>query len=271
VIRAAVRLNRCRATSPRASSSSRNGSVSHCFRRQGARWCCRRRPGAAGTRRATAASGDEAESELRDGPTGGAFRLGVARKHGRKPPAGHPSRFHRAHPGSSSSCPPEPPAPCCSACFDYRLEAASSANPSPRRACGPWRCFEEELVLITAKACHGQARADLFAQHILAFAQGCSYRKRLRRLVRVADVPARTRARVRELSGDHRLRRGGNGLPPSCRARCCRAQRASATCCSTHAQAGARQRTHLVWSGEASPALAHLIGLLPTPKGAAAA
>ena len=28
-------------------------------------------------------------------------------------------------------------------------------------------------------------------------------------------------------------------------------------------------RTHLVWSGEASPALAHLIELLPTPKGAA--
>ena len=64
--------------------------------------------------------------------------------------------------------------------------------------------------------------------------------------------------------GDHRLRTPGPGcaIVPARGAAgaACRRRRAAAPA----AQARSNNRTHLVWSGDASPALARLIDLLPS-------
>jgi DNA-binding transcriptional LysR family regulator len=123
--------------------------------------------------------------------------------------------------------------------------------------------FDEELVLITAKHHPPVTRAaDLGRSTILAFAQGCSYRKRLEdwfgaanilpeRVLEFASYPAiiacvaagtgcaivpRTTLQSLRAAGDV----AEHPLPERVR----------------------RNRTHLVWNGPPSPALERLISLL---------
>ena len=213
---------------------------------------------------------DEAESELRGGPTRGAFRLGsLESTAGSRLPA-ILSRYHRAHPAVVIELSTGTTGALLQRVLDYRLEAAFVSEPFAATGLQSLPVFEEELVLITAKG-HAPVKraADLSRSTILAFTQGCSYRKRLEDWFGVADVLPERVLEFASYPAIIACVAAGTGcaiVPRSV----LQAQRAAADVLQHPLPKRVRDnRTHLVWSGEASPALAHLMELMPTPKGAA--
>jgi DNA-binding transcriptional LysR family regulator len=206
---------------------------------------------------------DEAESELKAGPARGPFRLGsLESTAGSRLPA-ILSRYHRLHPGVVIELSTGTTGGLLRRVLDYRIEAAFISEPFTAPSLNALPVFDEELVLITAKDHPPVTRAaDLRRSTILAFSQGCSYRKRLEdwfgaanmlpeRVLEFASYPAiiacvaaGTGCAIAPRSALQSLGAAGDvaehPLPERVR----------------------RNRTHLVWHGAASPALERLIGLL---------
>jgi DNA-binding transcriptional LysR family regulator len=212
---------------------------------------------------------DEAETELRAGPARGPFRLGALESTaGSRLPA-ILSRYHRLHPGVVIELSTGTTGALLRKVADYRLEAAFVSEPFSAPGLHAQGVFEEELVLITAQG-HPpvMGAADLARSTILAFSQGCSYRRRLEdwfgvaqrlpeRVLEFASYPAiiacvaaGTGCAIAPRSALESLRATGDvevhELPEAVR----------------------RNRTHLVWHGEASPALRRLMGVLEEGAGA---
>lgn len=208
---------------------------------------------------------DEAESELRAGAARGPFRLGsLESTAGSRLPAVL-SRYHRLHPAVVIELSTGTTGALLQKVLDFRLEAAFVSEPFTAPGLHAQPVFEEELVLVTAKDHPPVARAsDLGRSTLLAFAQGCSYRKRLEdwfgaanvlpeRVLEFASYPAiiacvaaGTGCAIVPRSVLQALRAGSDvrqhPLPDKVR----------------------RNRTHLVWSGEPSQALQRLMTLLAT-------
>lgn len=216
---------------------------------------------------------DEAESDVRAGPARGPFRLGsLESTAGSRLPAVL-SRYHRLHPAVVIELATGTTGALLQKVMDYRLEAAFVSEPFTAPDLNARAVFDEELVLVTAKD-HPPVRraADLGRSTILAFTQGCSYRKRLEdwfgasnvlplRVLEFASYPAiiacvaaGTGCAIVPASVLQALRAGSDvrqhALPDRVRV----------------------NRTHLVWRGDASPALQRLLALLlpveaaPAPK-----
>jgi len=213
---------------------------------------------------------EEAESELRAGPARGPFRLGsLESTAGSRLPAVL-SRYHRLHPAVEIELSTGTSGALVQRVGEFRIEAAFVSEPFSVGALTTRIVFEEELVLVTARD-HApvQRASDLARGTILAFSQGCSYRKRLEdwfgsanvlpeRVLEFASYPAiiacvaaGTGCAVVPQSVLQALRAGADVrqhvLPERIR----------------------RNRTHLVWLGEASPALQRLLALLPPVQAAA--
>jgi DNA-binding transcriptional LysR family regulator len=80
------------------------------------------------------------------------------------------------------------------------VEAAFASGPFTAPSLQARRVFEERLVLVTSKAiCKVSGPADLGRSTLIAFAQGCSYRKRIEECTRSARAapPARHHVRPR--------------------------------------------------------------------------
>lgn len=206
---------------------------------------------------------DEAETDVRAGPARGPFRLGsLESTAGSRLPA-ILSRYHRLHPAVVIELSTGNTAALLQKVMDYRLEAAFVSEPFTAPDLSSQPVFDEELVLVTSKDHPPITRAaDLGRSTILAFTQGCSYRKRLEdwfgqanvlpeRVLEfgsypgiIACVAAGTGCAIVPVSVLQSLRAGNDVqqhvLPERIRA----------------------NRTHLVWSGEASPALQRLLALL---------
>jgi DNA-binding transcriptional LysR family regulator len=206
---------------------------------------------------------DEAESDLRAGPARGPFRLGsLESTAGTRLPAVL-SRFHRLHPAVVIELATGTTGALLQKVIDYRLEAAFVSEPFTAPDLSARPVFEEELVLVTSKDHPVVSRAaDLGRSAILAFTQGCSYRRRLEdwfgasnvlpeRVLEfgsypaiIACVAAGTGCAIVPASVLKSLRAGNDvrqhALPERVRV----------------------NRTHLVWSGEASPTLQRLLDLL---------
>jgi DNA-binding transcriptional LysR family regulator len=206
---------------------------------------------------------DEAESDVRAGPARGPFRLGsLESTAGTRLPAVL-SRFHRLHPAVVIELGTGTTGALVQQVMDYRLEAAFVSEPFNAPDLNTRPVFDEELVLVTSKD-HPPVRraADLGRSTILAFTQGCSYRKRLedwfgagnvlpQRVLEfasyqaiIACVAAGTGCAIVPASVLQALRTGPDVrqhvLPDRVRI----------------------NRTHLVWRGEASPALQRLLDML---------
>ena len=206
---------------------------------------------------------DEAESAVRAGPARGPFRLGsLESTAGTRLPAVL-SRFHRLHPAVVIELATGTTGALVQQVMDYRLEAAFVSEPFNAPDLNTRPVFDEELVLVTSKD-HPPVRraADLGRSTILAFTQGCSYRKRLedwfgagdvlpQRVLEfasyqaiIACVAAGTGCAIVPASVLQALRTGSDVrqhvLPDRVRI----------------------NRTHLVWRGEASPALQRLLDML---------
>jgi DNA-binding transcriptional LysR family regulator len=137
---------------------------------------------------------DEAEAELRNGVAGGVFRIGSLESTAgsRLPPV--LSRFHKQYPGVVVELVTGTTGALVQRVANYEIEAAFVSEPFTAPGLNTLKVFDEELVLVTAKGVPEVRRAaDLEGMTLIAFADGCSYRRRLQDWLGASAVmPART-------------------------------------------------------------------------------
>jgi DNA-binding transcriptional LysR family regulator len=137
---------------------------------------------------------DEAESELKSGHAIGVFRIGSLESTAGSRLAPLLSRFHRQHPGVVVELVTGTTGALLQRVANFEIEAAFVSEPFTPGALASRKVFDEELVLITGKDVAEVRRAsDLAGMTLIAFANGCSYRKRVEEwLGASAMMPART-------------------------------------------------------------------------------
>ena len=206
---------------------------------------------------------EEAESELRSDVPIGTFRLGSLESTAgsRLPPV--LSRYHKLYPGVVVELVSGTTGALLGRLAAFEVEAAFVSQPFSADGFESLAVFEEELVLITARSVASVVRpGDLAGATLIAFAQGCSYRRLLEQWLgkggvlpsrslefssyqaMIACVAAGTGYAIVPLSVLKSLRATADvrqhALPERMRA----------------------NRTHLVWRGTPSVALGRLIEML---------
>lgn len=134
---------------------------------------------------------DEAESQLRSGTPVGLFRIGSLESTAgsRLPPV--LSKFHRQYPGVVVELVTGTTGALIQRVCNYEIEAAFVSEPFTAPDLSSMKVFEEELVLITSKAVPEVKRAsDLAGMTLIAFSDGCSYRRRLEDWLGASSVMA---------------------------------------------------------------------------------
>jgi DNA-binding transcriptional LysR family regulator len=206
---------------------------------------------------------DEAESELRTGKPMGAFRIGSLESTAGSRLAPVLSRFHRLYPGVVVELATGTTGTLLQRVGNFELEAAFVSEPFTAHGLQTLKVFEEELVLVTSREMPAITRAaGLQGLTLIAFANGCSYRKRLEEwLAGAAVTPART-LEFGSYQAMIACVAAGTGfavVPRSLLA----ALRATSDVRQHELPARIRRNhTHLVWNGTASPALLRLTELL---------
>lgn len=207
---------------------------------------------------------DLAEQELCSGTVRGVLRLGSLESAAgaRLPPV--LSAFHAKHPEVSVELQTGTTATLLRRLEHFEVEAAFVSEPFEKGSLSSRSAFEEELVLITAKGSPALQRpADLAGRTLVVFPHGCSYRRRLHEWLAEGGISA---GRVLDLGSYHAIVAcvaGGTGVAIVPAEMLDHAVLGSAV---QRHPLPLRLRvnyTHLVWSGEASPALQGLIDLLP--------
>ncbi len=201
---------------------------------------------------------DLAERELRGGAVRGVLRLGSLESAAgaRLPPI--LSAFHARYPDVTIELQTGTTRAMLRQLERHEVEAAFVSEPFERGTLSSMPAFDEELVLIGAKTADERA----MTRTVVAFPHGCSYRQRLFDWL---AAEGRSPERVLEMSSYHAI------------VACVAAGTGAAIVPAEvldHAVLGSAvaryklpdplrlNRTHLVWSGEASPALRSLMGLL---------
>jgi DNA-binding transcriptional LysR family regulator len=145
----------------------------------------------------------EAQAAVRGHTPHGVFRLGALESTSatRLPPL--LARYHRAHPAVRLELVTGTSGALVDKVLREELEAAFVAEPFDGRRLARRHAFTEELVLIAPKG-HGRIHAprDITERTVLAFATGCSYRRRLESWLGRASVVA---GRVMEYGSYHAI------------------------------------------------------------------
>ena len=206
---------------------------------------------------------DEAESEMRSDLPLGTFRLGSLESTAGSRLAPVLSRFHKLYPGVVVELVTGTTAALLKRVNAFEVEAAFVSEPFTPAGLETLPVFEEELVLVTARSVPSvSSPGDLANATLIAFAQGCSYRRLLEQwLGKGGAMPSRSL----EFSSYQAMIAcvaAGTGfaiVPVSV----LKALRATADV-RQHAlpERIRRNRTHLVWHGTPSVALARLIEML---------
>ena len=208
---------------------------------------------------------DLAEQELCSGTVRGVLRLGSLESAAgaRLPPV--LSAFHAKHPEVSVELHTGTTGTLLRRLEHFEVEAAFVSEPFEKGGLSSRPAFEEELVLITAKGSPALQRpADLGGRTLVVFPHGCSYRRRLHEWLAEGGISP---GRVLDLGSYHAIVAcvaGGRGVAIVPAEMLDHAVLGSAV---QRHPLPLRLRvnyTHLVWSGEASPALQGLIDLLPS-------
>lgn len=206
---------------------------------------------------------DEAESELRGGKPTGVLRVGSLESTAGSRLAPILSRFHTLYPDVVVELATGTTGALVHRVSNYELDAAFVSQPFTAPSLNAMKVFEEELVCITARGVPPVKRAtDLAGMTLIAFADGCSYRKRMQDWLGASSVmPARTL----EFSSYQAMVAcvaAGTGfalVPKSLLA----TLRSSQEVLQHEVPAKVRRNvTHLVWHGLATTALAKLQELL---------
>ena len=206
---------------------------------------------------------DEAESELRTGQPMGVFRIGSLESTAGSRLAPILSRFHRLYPGVVVELATGTTGALLQRVGNFEIEAAFVSEPFTAPGLQSLKVFEEELVLITARDVPAVGRAaSLQGLTLIAFANGCSYRKRVEEWLGGAGVmPART-LEFGSYQAMIACVAAGTGfavVPRSLLA----ALKATSDVRQHELTARVRRNhTHLVWNGSPSTALARLTTLL---------
>ena len=206
---------------------------------------------------------DEAESELKAGKPMGVFRIGSLESTAGSRLAPILSRFHKLYPAVVVELVTGTTGALIQRVASFEIEAAFVSQPFTAPGLQAMKVFEEELVLITARNAPDVARAaDLAGLTLIAFANGCSYRKRLEEWLGGSGVmPARTME-----FGSYQAMiacvAAGTGFALVPRSLLFALRAASDVKQHEVPAKVRRNHTHLVWNGTASSALLRLQALV---------
>jgi DNA-binding transcriptional LysR family regulator len=206
---------------------------------------------------------DEAENELRSGRPMGVLRIGSLESTAGSRLAPVLSRYHRQHPGVLIELVTGTTGALLRRVAQFEIEAAFVSEPFTPGAMNALKAFDEELVLITAKGMAPVRRAtDLAGMSVVAFAAGCSYRRRLEDwLGTSAMLPART-LELASYQAMIACVAAGTGFAIVPRSLLMALKAASEVQQHVLPPRVRRNQTYLVWNGAPSKALAQLQKLL---------
>jgi DNA-binding transcriptional LysR family regulator len=206
---------------------------------------------------------DEAEGELRTGQPVGALRIGSLESTAGSRLGPILSKFHRLHPAVVVELATGTTGALVQRVSNFELEAAFVSEPFSAPGLSTLKVFDEELVLITGKDVPAVRRAaDLAGRTLIAFANGCSYRKRLEEWLGAGAVmPART-LEFASYQAMIACVAAGTGFAVVPRSLLLALRSAGDVRQHELPARVRRNRTHLVWNGTPSTALARLQDLL---------
>jgi DNA-binding transcriptional LysR family regulator len=208
---------------------------------------------------------DEAEHEMRKGKPMGIFRIGSLESTAGSRLAPILSKFHRQYPGVVVELVTGTTGALVQRVANFEIEAAFVSEPFTAPGLQSMKVFEEELVLITGRDGPTVTRAaQLAGLTLIAFVNGCSYRKRMEEWLGTGAVmPSRTLefASYQAMIACVAAGTGYALVPKSLLA----SLKSGAEVKQHELPARIRRNhTHLVWHGTPSAALAKFQALLPT-------
>jgi DNA-binding transcriptional LysR family regulator len=173
------------------------------------------------------------------------------------------SRYHRLHPGVVVELVTGTTGALLQRVSQFELEAAFVSEPFTPEGLNTLKVFEEELVLITGRGVPPVRRAaDLAGMSMMAFANGCSYRKRLEDWLGASSLPP---ARTLELASYQAMIAcvaAGTGFAVVPRSLLVALKAANEVQQHELPARVRRNHTHLVWKGAPSAALLRLQEML---------
>ena len=206
---------------------------------------------------------DEAENELRTGKPMGVFRIGSLESTAGSRLAPILSRFHKLYPGVVVELVTGTTGALVQRVANFEIEAAFVSEPFTAPGLEKLKVFEEELVLITSREWADVTKASqLTGATLIAFFNGCSYRKRLEEWLGGAGVmPART-LEFASYQAMIACVAAGTGFALVPRSLLVALKAASDVKQHEMPAKVRRNHTHLVWNGAPSTALARLTALV---------
>ena len=208
---------------------------------------------------------DEAVSQMRTGKPRGIFRLGSLESTAGTRLAPILSRFHSLYPDVVVELVTGTTGALITRVVNFDLEAAFVSEPFTAPDLASQAAFEERLVLVTSRAIPKvSGPEDLGRSTLIAFTQGCSYRKRIEEWLGSANVMPERILEFASYQAMIACVAAGTGF----------AVVPKSTLEALRATQGVRQhalpkrfaynRTHIVWNGEPSPSLRGLLSVLPS-------
>jgi DNA-binding transcriptional LysR family regulator len=206
---------------------------------------------------------DEAESELRTGKPMGVFRIGSLESTAGSRLAPILSRFHKLYPSVVVELVTGTTGALVQRVTNFEIEAAFVSEPFTAPGLEKLKVFEEELVLITSKEWVAVTKASqLSGSTLIAFFNGCSYRKRLEEWLGSSGVmPART-LEFASYQAMIACVAAGTGFALVPRSLLVALKAASDVKQHEMPAKIRRNHTHLVWNGTPSAALSRLTALV---------
>jgi DNA-binding transcriptional LysR family regulator len=206
---------------------------------------------------------DEAVSEMRTGKPKGVFRLGSLESTAGSRLAPILSGYHTIYPDVVVELATGTAGALVTRVMNFELEAAFVSEPFTAPGLEARPVFEERLVLVTSKAIRKVSRpADIGRSTLIAFAQGCSYRKRIEEWLGSANVMPE---RIMEFASYQAMiacvaAGTGFAVVPKSVLQALRATKSVRQ----HAlpRRISHNRTYIVWNGNPSPSLHGLLSLL---------
>jgi DNA-binding transcriptional LysR family regulator len=206
---------------------------------------------------------DEAVHELRTGKAQGTFRLGSLESTAGTRLAPILSRYHAENPDVVVELVTGTTGALVNRVMSFDLEAAFVSEPFTAPELEAMPVFREELVLITGKKiARVRSAKDLGRSTMIAFAHGCSYRKRLEDWLGSENVMPERALEFASYQGIIACVAAGTGFAVVPRSVLVELQATEKVNQHALPKTVSKNRTHLVWRGQRSLALEGLIRLL---------